>query len=176
MPRIRSYWTALFLLLLLTLVAGGCGHLTDSCGPETRDVTASTSESTSGLSDYAEVMLTQDRGTPGSFYWHIQGPALSPGEVDPYPYEEHVLAARLLDGGADMALLLELPVRLFEGLVGIGGDLPSYTGPISFDQLFALVQAERTVLDVTTDIPGQERMLRPLETVVFRDWRRVPCD
>ena len=49
--------------------------MTDSCGPETRDVTASTSESTSGLSDYAHVMLTQDRGGPGSFYWHIQGPA-----------------------------------------------------------------------------------------------------
>lgn len=176
MPPIRSYWTALFVSLLLTLVAAGCGHLTDSCGPETRDVTASTSGSTSGLSDYAQVLLAQDRGGPGSLYWLIQGPNLPLGEVDPYPYEEHVLAARLLDGEADSALLLDLPVRRFDGLAGIGGDLPSYTGPISFDQLFALVQAGRTVLDVTTDIPGQERMLRPLQTVVFRDWRRVPCD
>jgi hypothetical protein len=170
----RYHRTALFLALVP--LAGGCRLFTDSCGPETRDVTASTSESTSGLSDYAQVMLAQDRGTPGSFYWHIQGPSLPPGEVDPYPYEEHVLTARLLDGGADTTLLLELPVRLFEGLTGIGGDLPSYMGPISFDQLFALVQAGRTVLDLTTDIPGQERLLRPLETVVFRDWRRVPCD
>ena len=79
----RCYRTALF-LLLLTLSAGGCGHLTDSCGPETRDVTASTSESTSGLSDYAQVMLTQDRGGPGWLYWFIQGPVLPLGEVDPY--------------------------------------------------------------------------------------------
>ena len=176
MPSLRSYWTALLLSLLLTLAAVGCGRLTDSCGAERRDVTAATAESTSGLSDYATVILTQDRGMPGSFSWHIQGPILPVGEVDPYPYEEHVLAARLLDGGADMALLLELPVRVVEGLTGIGGFLPTYTGPISFDQLFDLVQAGRAVLDITTDIPGQERMLRPLETVSFRDWRRVPCD
>jgi hypothetical protein len=141
MTSIRCRRTGLFLAFLP--LAGGCGAMTDSCGPETRDVTASTSESTSSLSDYAQVMLTQDHGGPGSFYWHIEGPALPLGEVDPYPYEEHVLAARLLDGVAEVALL---------------------------------VQAGRTVLDLTTDIPGQERMLRPLETVVFRDWRRVPCD
>ena len=122
-------------------------------------------------------MLTQDRGGPGSFYWHIQGPVLPVGEVDPYPYEEHVLAARLLDGGADMAVLLEpLPVRVSEGLTGIGGGIPGYTGPIPFDQLFTLVRARRAVLDLTTDIPGQERLLRPLQTVSFRDWRQVPCD
>ncbi len=163
-------------MLALLPLAGGCGFLTDSCGPETRDVTASTSESTSGLSDFAQVTLTQDRGTPGSFYWYIQGPVLPLGEVDPYPYEEHVLAARLLDGGTDLALLLELPLRLIQGRAGIGGDLPIYRGPISFDQLFAVVRNGRTVLDLTTDIPGQERLLRPLEKVFFRDWRRVPCD
>ena len=171
----RCHRIALFLLLLP--LAGGCRFLTDSCGPERRDVRASTSESTSSLYDYAEVTLTQDRGGPASFYWHIQGPSLPLGEVDPYPYEEHVLAARLLDGGADMAVLWEqLPVQVTQGLVGIGGALPSYTGPVSFDQLFALVRAGRTVLDLTTDIPGQERLLRPLGTVHFRDWRRLPCD
>lgn len=112
MSPTRRHRTALFLALLP--LAGGCSRFSDSCGTETRDVTASTAESTSRLSDYAQVMLTQDRGTPGSFYWHIQGPVRPPGEVDPYPYEEHVLAARLLDGGADMALLLELPVRLID--------------------------------------------------------------
>jgi hypothetical protein len=164
------------LVLALPAFAGGCGILTDSCGPETRQVTASTSESTSSLPDYAHVLLSQDRGGQGSLFWHIQGPVLLPGEVDPYPYDEHVLAARLLDGGANMAVLLELPVRRVEGSAGIGGDLPIYSGPIPFNQLFALVQAGRTVLDLTTDIPGQERMLRPLNTVTFTDWRRYPCD
>jgi hypothetical protein len=166
----------LAICLALLPLAGGCGVLTDSCGPETRDVTASTSGSTSSRSDYAQVMLTEDRGGPGSFYWHIQGPSRPLGEVDPYPYEDHVLAARLLDGGADGALLLELPVQRFEGLAGIGGELPGYDGPVPFDQLFALVRTGRAVLEVTTDIPDQERLLRPLRTVVFRDWRRVPCD
>jgi hypothetical protein len=166
--------TALFLALLP--LAGGCELITDSCERETRDVTASTSEGTSSQSDYAQALLTQDRGSPGSFYWIIQGPALPPGEVAPYPYEEHVLAARFLDGGAGMALLLELPVRRIDGFAGIGGDLPVYSGSIPFDRLFALVQAGRTVLDLTTDIPGQERILRPLETVTFRNWRRVPCE
>lgn len=64
MPSIRSYRAALLLSALLTLAVAGCGHLTDSCGRERRNVTASTSESTSGLSDYATVMLTQDRGMP----------------------------------------------------------------------------------------------------------------
>jgi hypothetical protein len=172
-PALRNR-TALFLALLP--LAGGCGWLTDSCGPETRDVTASTSESTSSLSDYAHVLLSENRGGPGSLYWHIQGPNRAVGEVDPYPYEEHVLAARLLDGGADSTLLLELPVRLFEGLAGIGGELPSYAGPTSFDRLFSLARAGRIVLDLTTDIPGQERLLRPLGTVLFTDWRRVSCD
>jgi hypothetical protein len=164
------------LCLALLPLTGGCGLIIDSCDVETRDVTASTSQTPGSVPDYAQVLLTQDRGRPGSFYWVIEGPLLPPGEVDPYPYEEHVLAARLLDGGANMALLMELPVRSYEGLAGVGGDLPVYTGPIAFDQLFAMVRAGQTVLDVTTDIPGQERMLRPLVTVVFRNWRRVPCE
>jgi hypothetical protein len=176
MPSGRWHRTAVFLVLFPPLVGGGCGFLTDSCGSEARDVTAATSESTSGLSDYAEVTLAQDRGTPGGLGWFIQGPVLPLGEVDPFPYKEHVLAARLLDGGADMALLLALPVRLFEGLEGIGGDLQPYTGQVSFDELFALVRSGRTAVEVTTDIPGQELVFRPLETVVFRDWREVPCD
>lgn len=176
MPSTRCYRAVLFLVLLLPLAGGGCGFLTDSCGPETRDVTAATAKSTSGLSDYAEVGLAQDRGTPGALGWFIQGPVRPLGEVDPFPYEEHVLAARLLDSGADMALLLELPVRRIEGRVGIGGDLQPYTGLVSFDQLFALLRAGRAVLEITTDIPDQELMLRPLGTVFFRDWRQVPCD
>jgi hypothetical protein len=74
----------------------------------------------------------------------------------------------LLDSRADMALLLELPVRPIEGIAGIGGDLSFYTGPISFDQLFALGQAGRAGLELETDVPGQERLLRRLETVFFR--------
>ena len=72
--------------------------------------------------------------------------------------------------------LLELPVRPIEGFAGIGGDLSPYSGPIPFDQLFALVQAGRAVLELGTDIPDRERLLRPQEAVFFRDWRRVPCD
>ncbi|HYC31005.1 MAG TPA: hypothetical protein VEB59_01890 [Gemmatimonadales bacterium] len=169
----RSWACALVAFLPL---AGGCTGLTESCGPETRDVTAATAGSTSHLADYAQVMLTQDRGGPGSFYWYIQGPALLPGEADPYPYEEHVLAARLLDGEDDVVLLPDLPVRRFEGLAGIGGDLPAYGGPIAFDALFDLVRAGRAVLEVTTDIPGRELLGRPLGSVAFTDWRRVPCD
>ncbi len=76
-----------------------------------------------------------------------------------------------------MALLLELPVRPIEGSFdGIGGELSLDRSPITFDQLFALVQAGRAVLELGTDTPDRERLLRPLETVVFRDWRGVPCD
>ena len=75
-----------------------------------------------------------------------------------------------------MATLLELPIRPIEGQAAIGGEVPFDRGPMSFDQLFALVQAGRAVLELVTDIPGRERLVRPLETVVFTDWRRVPCD
>ncbi len=140
------------------------------------DVTAATSQSTSQGSDYAQVGLSQHRGTPGVFSWRAANTTLLQGEVEPFPLQQHVLAGRLLDRGADMAVLLDLPLRPIEGWDGVGGDLPSYAGPPSFDQLFALVQAGRAVLEFVTDIPGQERMLRTLETVLFTDWRRLSCD
>lgn len=140
------------------------------------DVTASASESTSIGSEYAQAMLSQDRGRPGLFSWVAQNTTPPPGEVDSFPLEHHVLAAQLLDSGADMALLLELPVRPIEGFAGIGGDLSPYSGPIPFDQLFALVQAGRAVLVLRTDIPDRAQLLRPLKSVVVTDWRRVPCD
>ena len=76
MQATRGFRVALLLVVLLPL-AGGCGYLTESCGSETRDVTASTSESTSAGSDYAQIMLTQNRGTPGSFYWIAQNTTLA---------------------------------------------------------------------------------------------------
>jgi len=166
---------ALLLVSLLPLAAG-CGSFDDSCGPETRDVTASTSGSTSAGAEYAQVLLTQDRGGPGSFYWLAQSATMPPGEVDSFPLHEHVVAARLLESGAEPAPLFELPVRPIEGQAAVGGDLVPYAGPISFEGLFALVQGGRAVLELETDIQGREQLSRPLETVVFRDWRRVPCD
>ncbi|MDQ3221991.1 MAG: hypothetical protein M3Q75_00710 [Gemmatimonadota bacterium] len=71
---------------------------------------------------------------------------------------------------------MHLPLRPIEGWDGVGGDLTSYAGRPSFDQLFALVRAGRAVLELVTDIPGQERMLRTLETVFFTDWWRLSCD
>jgi hypothetical protein len=166
---------ALRLVTLLPLT-GGCGVFDDSCGPETRDVTASTAGSTSAGADHAQVMLTQDRGNPGSFYWLAQSAAMLPGEVDSFPLHEHVVAARLLDSGDEPALLFELPVGPIEGQPSVGGELVPYAGPISFEALFALVREGRAALELETDIPGGELLIRPLLTVVFRDWRRVPCD
>jgi len=162
-------------VLLLPLAAGGCG-LTESGCPESRDVTAATSQSTSLGSDYAQVGLSQYRGTPGVLSWRAANTTLLQGEVDPFPLQQHVFAARLLDAGADMAVLLDLPLRPIAGWDGVGGDLTSYAGPPSFDQLFALVQAGRAVLELVTDIPGEERVLRRLGTVFFTDWRRLQCD
>lgn len=166
--------TALHLVLLLP-VASGCGLL-EPCGRESRDVEASTSGSTFAGANFAHVLLVQDRGSRGSLFWSAQNTALPPGEVDSLPLDQHVVSARLLDGGAGMALLLELPVERIESLAEVGGQLQGYTGPVPFAQLFALVRDGRAVLELGTDIPGQEQMFRVLGTVVFRDWRRIPCD
>jgi len=161
--------------MLVLPLASGCG-LVDPCGGESRDVTASTSESTFTGANYAHVLLVQDRGGPSSLYWSAQNTTLPPGEVDSLPLDQHVVSARLLDSGAGMAVLLELPVERIESLAEVGGQLPGYTGPVPFEQLFALVRDGRAVLELGTDIPGQEQMFRPLGTVMFRDWRRIPCD
>ena len=168
----RCCRSALYPTFLLTL--GGCG-LTEPCGRETRDVRASTSESTFAGANYAEVILLQERGAPGSLYWSAQNTTLLPGEVDSLPLDQHVVSARLLDSGAGMALLVELPVEHIQSLAGVGGGLPGYRGPVPFEHLFALIRDGRAVLELGTDIPGQEQMFRTLTTVVFTDWRWVPC-
>jgi hypothetical protein len=175
MPSTRRILIPLFTVFLLAVAAGGCG-LAGPCEPETRDVTAATSGSTSAGSDYAEVMLSEYRAGPGSLYWSAQGPPLPLGEVASLPLEQHVLAARLLDGGSDMALLLELPVRPIEGLGAVGGQVRLLTEEISFEPLFDLVRSGRGVLELETDIPGRERLILPLQTVFFRDWSRRQCD
>ena len=165
--------SVLHLALALPMI-GGCG-LTDPCGRETRDVTASTSENTFAGANYAHIALTQDRGGASSLYWSAQNTTLLPGEVDTLPLDQHVFSARLLDIGADMALLLELPVARIESLAAVGGELQAYAGPVPFEQLFALVRDGRAVLELGTDIQGQEQTFRALTTVVFMDWRWVSC-
>jgi hypothetical protein len=114
------------LFLTLLPLFSGCGR----CGADYRDVVA---WSTNSPGDSVRVALHQARGAPGTVLWTIYR-NLSPGEVDPYPYEEHVLAAQLLDGGANMAVLLELPVDVEliarYGLAGAGGET-YFNGPTS---------------------------------------------
>lgn len=175
MASVRRCRTMFALAILLPCLAAACGT-TGPCGPDVRDVTAATSESTSLGSEYAVVGLSQSRGAPGVLSWAAQNTTLPPGEVAPYPLEQHVLAARLLDGGAGMALLLELPLQRIEGRDGVGGTVEFDSVPTPFDDTFALVRTGRTVLELVTDIPGQERMSRALGTVLFRDWRQLTCD
>lgn len=160
---------------LLAGLAAGCGT-TGTCGPEVRDVTAATSQSTSLGSDYAEVGLAQSLGAPGVVSWLAQNTTVAPGDAVPYPLEQHVLAARLLDGAAEMAVILELPLQRIEGRDGVGGTLELDSASPSFDRIFQSVRTGQTVLELETDVPGQERMSRPLGTVLFRDWHQLACD
>lgn len=159
---------------LLTGFAAGCG-ITGPCGGEVRDATASTSENTSLGADYAQILVRQSRDGPDRVSWVAQNTTVAQGDTVPYRLEQHVVAARLRDGAADGVVLLELPLPGLEGLDGVGGILEIESGSLS-DQLLQAVRAGHTVLELDTDIPGQEHLSRPLGSVFFQDWHRQTCD
>jgi hypothetical protein len=159
---------------LLTGFVAGCGT-TGPCGPEVRDATASTSENTSLGADYALISVGQSRGAPDHVSWVAQNTTVAPGDTVPYRLEQHVVAARLRDGAADGVVLLELPLQGLEGFDGVGGTLEIESGSLS-DRVLQAVRAGHTVLEMDTDIPGQEHLSRPLGIVSFQDWHRLTCD
>jgi hypothetical protein len=119
MPARRHFFLVTTGCLLTGFVAG-CGT-TGPCGPEVRDVTASTSQNTSLGADYALISVGQSRGAPDHVSWVAQNTTVAPGDTVPYRLEQHVVAARPRDGAADGVVLLELPLQGLEGFDGVGG-------------------------------------------------------
>ena len=87
-----------------------------------------------------------------------------------------VVAARLLDGTAENAVPVELPIGDLEGLAAGTGTLREDEGTLPFDELFDLVRAGGAVLELETDVVGRERVRLALVDATFSDWPRPSCD
>jgi len=156
-------------LVAAASAVSGCLLYDDRCGDESRDVTATTRfvEPWDPQAGYAQLQLVQHREQEPreSMWWLVLSDSL----------KGHIQAARLVDAGAQFAVLLELPVDSGGGNEALQGEMRPYQGTPEFEVLFDLVRSSRVAIELETDVTGREFLRQTLIVVRFDDWSRPHC-
>jgi hypothetical protein len=89
----------------------------------------------------------------------------------------HIQAARIVAPEDTSRLVVSLPLTMGPEDIGIAlqGDITSYVGPMSFNELFVRARTGGLTLVLVSDIPGSSVIVLPLQLFYFNDWGRPHC-
>jgi len=90
----------------------------------------------------------------------------------------HVRGVRLLESNGDGRVLFDILLETpgpdpNEAGWGQASDTDQVTG--TWEQFLVLLETNGVVAELTTDVPGMERLLLPMRAPNATDWIRAPC-
>jgi hypothetical protein len=152
-------------VLLILPLAAGC-FLSPTCGPEARQLDARAEISPPGDARVermdVSVGQSQDSRSALSFVWRITGTDL----------QFRVQSVRIVDAATD-SLLVALALTPFQLAGGVAERFPDRRAA---DRLYDMILQGETAIVIVTDIPGRERIVRPLAYRTGYGWSRAACD
>ncbi|MBE0592838.1 MAG: hypothetical protein IH616_10620 [Gemmatimonadales bacterium] len=166
---VRFGFGGIVLVGTLAFAVSACFLYDDRCGDESRDISATTRfvEAWDPQAGFAQVTLVQYRTREPleSMWWVVLSDSL----------KGHIEAARLVDTGANLATLLDLPPESGVANEALRGELGPYVGLTPFEELFQRVLDGRVALELVTDIPGRELLRQTLVPHDYSGWGRPHC-